>query len=118
MKSVDNFDAIYIYNGKVDFRRSIDGLSTMVQEELKMDVFQNSLFLFFNKSKNKLKILYWDKSGFALWYKRLEEERFKIPKNIEGSHLALTSKELEWLLEGYDIAKMKPHQELKYNICA
>ena len=50
MKSVDKFDAIYIYNGKVDFRRSIDGLSNMVQEELKMDVFQNSLFLFFNKS--------------------------------------------------------------------
>ncbi len=118
MKSVDKFDAIYIYNGKVDFRRSIDGLSTMVQEELKMDVFQNSLFLFFNRSKNKLKILYWDKSGFALWYKRLEEERFKIPKHIEGSHLTLSSKELEWLLEGYDITKMKPHQELKYNISA
>ena len=100
MKSVDKFDSIFIYNGKVDFRRSIDGLSNMVQEELKMDVFQNALFLFFNKSKNKLKILYWDKSGFALWYKRLEEERFKIPKNIEGNHLALNSKELEWLLEG------------------
>ncbi len=118
MKSVDKFDAIYIYNGKVDFRRSIDGLSNMVQEELKMDVFQNSLFLFFNKRKNKLKILYWDKSGFALWYKRLEEERFKIPKNIEGNHLSLTYKELEWLLEGYDIAKKKPHQELKYNTSA
>ncbi len=118
MKSADKFDSIFIYNGKVDFRRSIDGLSTMVQEELKMDVFQNSLFLFFNKNKNKLKILYWDKSDFALWCKRLEEERFKIPKNIEGSHLSLTYKELEWLLEGYDIAKKKPHQELKYNISA
>ena len=118
MKSVDKFDGIYVFNGKVDFRRSIDGLSNIVQEFLKLDVFSNSLFLFFNQRKDRVKILYWDKSGFALWYKRLEEERFKIPKNIEGSHIVLTSKELEWLLEGYDISKMKPHQELKYNLCA
>jgi transposase len=90
----------------------------MVQEELQMNIFQGALFLFFNRRKDKLKILYWDKSGFALWYKRLEQEKFKIPKNIEGKHLSLTIKELEWLLEGYDISKMKPHQILKYDLCA
>ncbi len=117
MKSVDKFDSVFIYNGKVDFRRSIDGLASIVQDELKMNLALNSLFIFFNRRKNKVKFLYWDKSGFALWYKRLEEEHFKLPKNIEENYLSITSRELEWLLEGYDFWKMKPHQKLNYDLC-
>ena len=65
-----------------------------------------SLFVFCNKAKDKLKILYWDKTGFALWYKRLEKERFEWPTKFDtdlDSEIELTEQQLNWLLEGYSV---------------
>ena len=59
-------------------------------------------------------MLYWDKTGFALWLKRLEKSRFKWPKNINKDVVELDNQQLSWLLEGYDIAKLKPHKDLVY----
>lgn len=116
VKTVASFQQIFFYNGKVDFRRSIDGLATIAIEELKVNPYQNTLFLFFSKRRDKVKCLYWDKSGFALWYKRLEKERFKIPKNFNDLRVELSTRELEWLLDGYDISKLRPHEELHFEV--
>ena len=73
-----------------------------------------ALFVFCNKKRDKLKLLYWDKSGFALWYKRLEQERFKWPRRVSQAVLELTEEQLHGLLSGVDITRMQPHAALDY----
>jgi transposase len=60
-------DDIYLHTSAVDFRKSINGLLTIVENELELDAFSGALFIFCNKKQDKLKLLYWDKTGFALW---------------------------------------------------
>ena len=67
-----------------------------------------ALFVFFNKGKDKLKILYWDRTGFALWYKRLEKDKFKWPGKLSTPTYSLTEQQLEWLLSGYDVIGHQP----------
>ena len=65
---------VYLYRGIVDMRKSINGLSAIVEEELGLSPFGPSLFVFCNRQRDKIKILYWERSGFVLWYKRLENK--------------------------------------------
>lgn len=102
---------IYLYCDAVDFRKSINGLVLVVEQELERSAFEPALFLFCNKARDKLKMLYWDRTGFALWYKRLEKDRFKWPKNVQAAELRLDEQQLHWLLAGYDVIG---HQPLKY----
>ena len=102
---------IYLHRDIVDFRKSINGLSLTVEQELAMDVYSSALFVFCNKQRDKLKILYWDRTGFALWYKRLEKQKFKWPKQGEQT-MNLSEQQLKWLLSGYDIVG---HQALHYH---
>ncbi len=71
---------IYLHRDAVDFRKAINGLSMIVQEQMALSPFDTALFVFCNKRCTQLKVLYWDKTGFALWQKRLEEAKFKWPK--------------------------------------
>jgi transposase len=98
----------------VDMRKSIDGLSMLVEQELELDPFAAQLFVFSNRRRDKLKILYWDRSGFALWYKRLEKARFPWPHTQDTAVISLTGRELGWLLDGIDFFRLAPHQTLKY----
>lgn len=107
---VDPYE-IYLHRDFVDFRKSIDGLVGIVEQELGRDAYTSALFVFCNKAKDKLKILYWDKTGFALWYKRLEKQKFKWPTKIANQEYTLTVQQLEWLLSGYDVVG---HEELHY----
>ena len=104
--------AIFVYKNFVDFRKSIDGLAGIVAKDEKIDIYSRSLFIFTNRRKNKVKILYWDKTGFALWYKRLEKGQFPWPLKMDGNILNLSPQQLEWLLRGVDIVKIKPHAEI------
>lgn len=107
---------IYFYTIPVDMRRSIDGLSIIVVEQLELNPAAGNLYIFFNKHRNKLKILYWQQNGFCLWYKRLERERFKVPIN-EGV-ISLTLQQLRWILDGLDYAALKGHKVLSYTTYA
>ena len=82
---------VFLYRDFVDFRKAINGLATLVEDELNRDAYTGALFVFCNKAKNKLKILYWDKTGFALWQKRLEKQKFKWPSKINKHEFALTA---------------------------
>jgi len=106
--------AVYLYRDAIDFRKSIDGLSVLVEHELGMSPFGPTLFLFINRQRNKIKALYWHRNGFCLWYKRLEAERFAWPRSVPEKGVQLTAKELEWLLDGFNIWSHKPHQSLNY----
>lgn len=104
-------DDIYLHMDAVDFRKSINGLLAIVENELELNAFTGALFIFTNRKQDKLKCLYWDKTGFALWYKRLEKQRFKWPKISELNHLKMTEQQLAWLLGGYDVIG---HSRLNY----
>jgi len=102
---------VYVYSEPVDMRKQIDGLATLVQQEMELSPFGKSLFVFTNRRRDKLKILAWDKNGFLVWYKRLEKQRFA---RLTADHsLQLSVKELNLYLDGYDIQRFKPHAPIK-----
>ena len=98
----------------VDMRKSINGLSIVVADSLGFDPSSDYLFVFRNKRGDKIKILYWNKNGFCLWYKRLERERFKFPDVCDDS-VEITTQQLNWLLDGLDFIKLKGHSSLNYS---
>ncbi|MES2824201.1 MAG: IS66 family insertion sequence element accessory protein TnpB [Pseudomonadota bacterium] len=104
---------IYLHRAPVDFRKSINGLSVLVQESMALDAFSGALFVFGCRSRNKIKILYWDNTGFALWYKRLEKNKFKWPRHGDEI-LHLTTEQFDWLIRGLDISKLTPHDTIYF----
>jgi transposase len=98
-----------------DMRKAIDGLSFLVVDAMQLAPNSGELFIFYNRQFNKLKILYWDKNGFCLWYKRLEKHRFKLPTN-PTSPLQITATQLRWLLDGLDFMNMKETKFLDQSI--
>ena len=106
--------AIYLCREPVDFRMGINGLSVFVEATLKYDPFGRNLFCFVNKRKSQIKVLYWQRTGFCLWLKRLEEERFRWPFHLEGAVVELDDEQFRWLLDGLDLKHLKPHRSLEY----
>lgn len=103
---------IWLYKTSIDMRKSIDSLSIVVADTLNMNPTNSEIFVFYNRYGDKIKILYWDKNGFCLWYKRLEKGRFKIP-DTEQIYL-MTGEQLRWLLDGLDIQRMRPIERLQF----
>ena len=95
-------------------RKSINGLSILVEQSLALDPFGPMLFVFCNRKRDKVKILYWERSGFVLWYKRLEKARFPWPDAQGDAVVAMTGRELNWLLDGIDVFGLKPHEEVSF----
>jgi transposase len=105
---------IFIRPGKTDLRQGINGLSIMAEGVMKQNPFSGNLFVFANRGGRTIKLIYWDHNGFCLWMKKLEEDRFHWPRTGEDVR-ELSAKEFEWLLDGLDLAKLKPHGERKYS---
>jgi transposase len=93
----------YVCAEAVDMRKSIDALSVLVQPVFAADPFSGHWFVFLSRSRNKVKLLYWDGNGFVLVYKRLEKGRF--PKPEEWCERGLTAAELTALLAGIDLSR-------------
>jgi len=92
-------------------------LALIVEQHMQLSPFIDALFVFCNKSRDKLKVLYWDKTGFCLWYKRLEKDKFKWPRKNKDTVMSLSEDQWQWLLSGYDINKLKGHQPLQFASC-
>ncbi|SKB05798.1 IS66 Orf2 like protein [Pseudomonas extremaustralis] len=105
-------EKVYLYPKPVDFRKSIDGLAALVELDIKVAVFDPVLFVFLNKPRNRVKILYWERNGFCLWLKHLESERFKTSPDASDEAIVLTVQELNWMLDGFDLWRNRPHQVL------
>lgn len=105
---------VHLCLGATDMRKSINGLSILVEDYLEQNPFSGHLFVFCNRKKDILKILYWDRNGFCLWQKRLEKHRFKWPSGSSEAK-SITQKELMWLLDGFDLHSIKPHENLSYS---
>ncbi len=105
---------VFLCREAVDMRKSINGLSVLVEQALGLDPFAEQLFVFCNRKRDKVKILYWERSGFVLWYKRLEKERFPWPREGAEAVVSMNGRELNWLLDGIDLFRLKPHASLSY----
>lgn len=105
---------VFLCTEPVDFRKSIDGLSLLVEQHLGLSPFDSTLYVFTNRKRDKIKILLWEKNGFILWYKRLEKQRFKWPTQKSGGAITLNGQELNWILDGFDLWKNQPHKSLNY----
>ena len=98
----------------VDFRKQITGLATLVQDTLgDGPVLDAALFVFTNRRRTQCRILYWERCGFVLWQKRLERARFAWPRRTDAV-VNLSGAQLNSLLDGYDLWRMRPHQQLHY----
>ncbi len=104
--------AIYVVPGSTDMRKAINGLAVMVEEELAADPFSGSLFLFCNRRRSHLKVLFWDKNGFWLAVKRLERDRFPWPQG-EREARQISGEQMTMLLAGIDF--WRAHQRRAYS---
>jgi transposase len=102
---------IYLAMGATDMRKAINGLSILVQQRFGLNPLGADYFVFCNRKRTLVKILYWDRNGFCLWQKRLERHRFLWPRT-EEEVLHIERRQLQWLLAGLDIRQA--HEELKY----
>ena len=105
---------VFIAAEVTDMRKSIDALSEVVQSTLNKDPFSGHLFVFCNKRGDKIKILYWDRNGFCLWYKRLERGVFRLPK-VQAKVFMIAPNELNLLLEGIDLTDRKRLGAVEFN---
>ena len=88
-------------------RKSINGLSALIEEVFEHSPQSTHLFLFYNKSRDKVKLIFWDKNGFVLYYKRLEKGKFKFNRTATDHTLEITEHQLHWLLAGLDFQLMQ-----------
>lgn len=115
MRPRDDLPAVYLCREAVDFRKGINGLVVLVEDRLSMDPFSEQLYIFCNRRRDRVRILYWERSGFCLWMKRLERERFKWPRATDEAVVTLSGQQLNWLLDGYDITRLQPHKSLRFS---
>lgn len=104
---------VYLARAAVDMRSSFDGLSAIVQNTIEENPFSGHLFVFSNKGRNKVKILYWDRNGFCIWYKRFEKGRYVLPE-LTGDSIELSLSDLHCLLEGIDLKDIHRLPTLHY----
>lgn len=112
---ISKAEHIYIAVGYTDMRKQIDGLAALVQNTFKLDPFTNSVFLFCGRKSSIIKDLYWEGDGFVLLYKRLENGKFKWPRD-ENEALEITTQQFRWLLEGLSIIQPKMIQKARAKV--
>ncbi len=108
-------DKVFLHRQPVDFRKSIDGLSGIIESELQLSPFSKQLFVFINRRRNRLKILFWEDNGFCLYYKRLEQKQFHWPKHLDDEIVVLTGQQLNWLLDGFNVNYLMPTSSPQYH---
>ena len=114
MRASASFERVLLHRQPLDGRKQINGLANIVETTMRENPVGSTLYIFISKRKDVLKALYWDKSGFALWMKRLENEKFRWPIKLEDDVISLSARQLTWLLDGLDIAALKAHKSLTF----
>jgi transposase len=94
---------IFLCTRPTDLRKSFDGLSGLVEECFRQDLLTGHLFLFLNRRRDRIKILYFDRDGLAIWYKRLEAGSFQLPQASPADGVELQPAQLAMLLSGIDL---------------
>ena len=115
MFNLSDIENVYLAVGPTDLRKSIDGLSLIVQSTFKLNLFEKSIFVFCNKASDKIKIIHFD-NGFWLYYRRLERGKFKWPISSKDT-IHISYNELEWLLNGHELRlEKRKFKEIKQRV--
>ena len=101
MIPISSTTRIFVATGATDMRKSFDGLIALVQDVLEEDPLAGHLFLFRNRRGNRIKILWWDRTGFCIWYKHLQKNTFPFPRSSEG-RAEIDARDLAMILEGLE----------------
>jgi len=107
---------VHLATSPIDGRKSFNTLCPIIKNTLTADPLSGQLFIFYNKKRNLLKALYWDRNGFCLWQKRLEEGRFMVPKDLKEASLELTQCQLHGLIQGINWQKIDSPKRLNYTV--
>jgi transposase len=110
---------VYLCVSACDMRKSFDGLHALVTQSMELDAFAGHLFVFANRRRDRIKILYWDRDGFAVWAKRLEEGTYAMPfGDLAERRREITAAELGALLSGIDLSQAKRRKRYRRSIAA
>ena len=108
---------VYLCLTACDMRKSFDGLHALVTQAMELDAFAGHLFVFANRRRDRIKILYWDRDGYAVWSKRLEEGTYAMPfRDDSEKRSEITTQELGALLSGIDLSQAKRRKRYRRNI--
>ena len=105
---------IYVQLEPVDMRKAINGLTALIVDNFSLPPQSGDLFIFHNKSRDKVKAVFWDKNGFVLYYKRLDRGKFKLSTSATMDKLEISHDQLQWLFAGLDFQLMNQFSHLNY----
>ncbi len=100
--------AVYLHRDIVDFRKSINGLVVIVEQQMQLSPYSDAVFVFCNRARDKVKAVYWDRTGFCLWHKRLGKDKFQWPRQLNEQVIVLNVQQLDWLLRGFSVIGHQP----------
>jgi len=100
---------IWLYSAPTDMRKSFNGLAALTRQCLNEDPIGGDLFVFINRRKTHIKILYFDGSGYCIWLKRLEQGQFNYQASEHGKQ-PLSDTQLRWLLDGIEVKKYRQYK--------
>jgi transposase len=104
---------VFLHREPIDFRAGINSLVTLVEQSMQLDPFARAVFAFHNRRRNRVKLLFYERTGFWLMLRRLEEDHFVWPSRQQAV-IELTTEQLHWLLDGIDIDAMHRHPARHY----
>lgn len=110
--NLDGITGIHLAHGVTDMRLSIDGLAAIVQETFQLNPFSSDIFLFCNRTRDRVKILHWEHNGFWLYYRRLENGSFQWPVGPDDETTSLNPRQLRWLLDGLTLEEGKVYPKI------
>ena len=105
---------VYVQLTPVDMRKSINGLTALIVDQFSLPPQCGDIFIFYNKGRDKVKAVYWDRNGFVLHYKRLDKLKFKFIPSRENPTIEISHDQLQWLFAGLDFQLMNQFNELNY----
>lgn len=102
----------YLKPGETDMRKAVNGLTVIIQNEMALSPFSRSMYLFCNRRKKILRIIYWDRNGFCTWQKNLEKQTFPWPDSVEKAR-EINFEQIKMLLQGIDF--FHAHKDLSFS---
>lgn len=109
MRALAEFPEINLFIEPIDFRRGKDFMASLAGQA----IYRGTLFAFTNRRRDRIRCLYWDTTGYAMWTKWLDRERFKWPTRRQSNPMVVSSEQLRWLLAGLNIEKMRGHEKVE-----
>jgi transposase len=109
---------IFLYAGAADLRRGYDGLAALVQNAMDENPLSGHLYLFINRRRNRIKLLYWAGDGYAIWMKRLERGSFELPRADESDskRVKITASQLALILEGIELSSIRQRKRYRLSV--